>query len=113
MVVNRSYGINHIIIGNLVDNPSCLMENKTIDVIQKVMVVLLILFGLFIAYQLVRKIFGGSWQTEDLVISLLMLNIGITFTIAISHIKTNFRLSFLERQFSCLAKDFKELLINN
>ena len=41
--------------------------------------ILLILFGLFIAYQLLRKIFGGSWQTESLIIGLLIFNLGLTW----------------------------------
>lgn len=41
--------------------------------------IILILLGLFIAYQLLRKIFGGSWQTESLIIALLIFNLGITW----------------------------------
>ncbi|MFA4952864.1 MAG: hypothetical protein WC584_01430 [Candidatus Pacearchaeota archaeon] len=41
--------------------------------------VLLILFGLFIAYQLLRKIIGGSWQTETLIIALLVFSLGLTW----------------------------------
>ena len=41
--------------------------------------ILLILFGLFIAYQLLRKIFGGSWQTESLIIALLVFNLGLVW----------------------------------
>ncbi len=43
----------------------------------KIMDFILALFGLFIAYQLIRKIFGGSWQAESLIIALLVLNLGI------------------------------------
>lgn len=39
--------------------------------------ILLILFGLFIAYQLLRKILGGSGQFESLIITLLVFNLGI------------------------------------
>jgi len=41
--------------------------------------VLLALLGLFIAYQLLRKILGGSWQTEALVIALLIFNLSLTW----------------------------------
>ena len=41
--------------------------------------ILLILFGLFIAYQLLKKIIGGSWQTESLIIALLVFNLGIVW----------------------------------
>lgn len=45
--------------------------------------IILILFGLFIAYQLIRAIIGGSWQTEALIIGLLMFNIGLTIRLYI------------------------------
>jgi len=41
--------------------------------------IILILFGLFIAYQLLQAIFGGSWQTESLIIALIVFNLGLTW----------------------------------
>lgn len=41
--------------------------------------ILLVLFGLFIAYQVLRAIFGGSWQTESIIIALLIFNLGLTY----------------------------------
>jgi len=41
--------------------------------------ILLILLGLFIAYQLIKAIFGGSWQTESIIIALLIFNLGLTW----------------------------------
>ncbi len=41
--------------------------------------ILLILLGLFIAYQLLRAILGGSWQTESIIIALLIFNLGLTW----------------------------------
>tara|TARA_Y100000310_G_C20642360_1_gene794665 strand:- start:13 stop:240 length:228 start_codon:yes stop_codon:yes gene_type:complete len=52
---------------------------------------LLIIFGLFIAYQLFLKIIGGSWQSDAVIIGLLMLNIGLTYKLAISHHKLEFK----------------------
>ena len=88
------------------------MKNKFIDIIQTILIIFLIVFGLFLAYQIILKILGGSWQTESLIISLLMLNIGITFTLAINHAKINARIAHLTYQFRSLAKDFKEHLSN-
>lgn len=45
--------------------------------------ILLILFGLFLAYQLLRAIFGGSWQTEAIIIALLIFNLGLTWKISL------------------------------
>ncbi len=44
--------------------------------------IILILLGLFIAYQIIRKIVGGSWQTESLIISLLIFNLGLTWRLS-------------------------------
>ncbi len=52
---------------------------------------LLIIFGLFVAYQLLLKIIGGSWQTEALIIALLVTNIGLTFKLAVNFNKLEFR----------------------
>ena len=41
--------------------------------------IILILFGLLIAYQLMRAILGGSWQTEGLIIALLLFNLALTY----------------------------------
>ena len=48
------------------------MKLKWIDII-------LILLGLFVAYQILRAIFGGSWQTESIVIALVIFNLGLTW----------------------------------
>ncbi len=52
------------------------MELKWIDI-------LLILLGLFIAYQIITKLLGGSWQTESIIISLLIFNLGVTYRLSI------------------------------
>lgn len=83
-------------------------NRKLIDNIQLILIIILIIFALFVAYQLINKILRGSWDTEDIIIALLMLNIGLTFTIAISHAKLNSDHQHLQRQFHYLAKDFKE-----
>ncbi len=43
---------------------------------------LLALIGLFIAYQLLKKILGGSWQTESLIIAMLFLNLGLIWKLS-------------------------------
>jgi len=51
------------------------MRLKWIDIV-------LILLGLFIAYQLLRAIFGSSWQSESLIIALLIFNLGLTWRLS-------------------------------
>jgi len=52
---------------------------------------ILILLGLYIAYQLIRAILGGSWQTEGLIISLLIFNLGLTWKISMSLMKLDMK----------------------
>ncbi|MAH45708.1 hypothetical protein CMI37_07750 [Candidatus Pacearchaeota archaeon] len=52
---------------------------------------ILILFGLFIAYQLLRAILGGSWQTEGLIIALLVFNLGLTWKLSLNVMKSNMK----------------------
>src|SRR3989344_2957096 len=51
------------------------------DLKERIIEIILVLSGLFIAYQLIRAILGGSWQTETLVITLLVFNLGISWKI--------------------------------
>ena len=68
-------------------------------------------FGLFMAYQLLRKIFGGSWDAENLIIGLVIANITMTFGFAVKNSKDIMRVSsdlkHLTKQFNSLAHDFK------
>ena len=41
--------------------------------------IILILLGLFIAFQIIKAILGGSWETESIIIALLIFNIGVTW----------------------------------
>jgi uncharacterized integral membrane protein len=85
-------------------------NKKLIDRIEFIAIILLIIFGLFIAYQIILKIFGGSWATEDIIVALLVFVIGFVFTIALNLVKLNLKHDHLEKQFFHLAKDFKEQL---
>ena len=90
------------------------MKNKkVIDILQTIVVILLIVFGLFIGYQIIRKIFGGSWSTENIIISLLIFDIGFSFTIALSLVRLGSEHNYLSNQFRHLANDFKVHLQNN
>lgn len=80
---------------------------KIIQQIQSIVMILLILFGIFIIYQVILKILGGSWEIEDIILALLIFNIGFSFTIALNQVKTNSDLNSLNYQFKHLANDFK------
>ena len=72
------------------------------------MIILLIIFGLFLAYQIILKLLGGSWPTENIIIALLVFNIGLTFTIAFNLAQLRSDHNHIVGQFNHLAKDFKE-----
>ncbi len=44
--------------------------------------IILILLGLYIAYQLIIAILGGSWQAEGLIIALLIFSLGLTWRLS-------------------------------
>ena len=52
------------------------MSQKNLD---KITDIILILLGLLLVYQLLRKILGGSWQYETIIITLLLFNLGMTW----------------------------------
>ena len=57
----------------------------------KVIDLLLILLGIIIAYQIVKKILGGSWQTEGVIIALLIFNLGLLWKLNTEFLKLNFK----------------------
>jgi len=52
---------------------------KRKNLMDDVVKIILALFGIFIAYQILRIITGGSWQTESIIIALLIFNLGISW----------------------------------
>jgi len=83
------------------------MKKEIIEAVQIILMILIIIFGLFILYQIILKIFGGSWETENLIIGLLMINISLTFALSISLTKLRSDHNYLLNQFKNLASDFK------
>ena len=88
-------------------------NKKFLDVIETITIIFLIIFGLIVLYQLILKILGGSWITENLIISLLVVILTISFATAIKVAKLSSDHTNLKHQFHCLAKDFKSHLHNN
>ena len=66
------------------------------------------LFGLFMLYQILRRMFGGSWGIETLIFGLVVLHIGFTFGLAMKMTETKTEVRHLRSQFHSLATDFKE-----
>ncbi|GEM_PF-1790985 len=75
--------------------------------VQKAIDIILALFGLFMLYQILRRMFGGSWGIEALIFGLVVLHMGITFGLAVKMTETKTDLRHLRGQFNSLAADFK------
>lgn len=73
----------------------------------KIFEIILIVFGIFMLYQIIRKILGGSWTIEEIILGIVLLNIGATFTIGIMLAQVKSDHGHLKKQFNSLAGDFK------
>jgi hydrogenase-4 membrane subunit HyfE len=73
-------------------------RREILDVFYLVIIILVIIFGLFLLYQVILKILGGSWTTEAVVISLLVLLISMVFVIASSQIKLSVDYGYFKRE---------------
>lgn len=83
------------------------MKRGLLEIIRAIVIILLTLFGIFLIYQVIKKILGGSWDAENIILALLIFNIGFSFTIALNQMKSTSDHEHLRYQFGCLAKDFK------
>ena len=84
---------------------------KADDLLMLLLRLFIITFGLFIAYQIIRKLLGGSWNGQDIITALVMAHITLTVGALVTTTKSLTRISsdlrHLTRQFNSLATDFK------
>ena len=61
--------------------------------VEKMIEIILVLFGLFLIFQLIRKMFGGPWSVEDIIIGLLLFNTGAILTIGmiVAELKSDYK----------------------
>ncbi|MFH1592337.1 MAG: hypothetical protein ABIB47_03145 [Candidatus Woesearchaeota archaeon] len=90
------------------------MKEDIEKIIERIVIIVLVVFGLYISYQIIKRILGGSLTAEDIIISLLIFNLGCVFTIGFALAKLNSGLAklksdhnHLRNQFRSLADDFK------
>ena len=57
------------------------IKGKTWDIIDKILTLVLIIFGIFLIYQVILFLVGGSWEFESIIIGLLILLITFIFKI--------------------------------
>jgi len=80
---------------------------KIKEIFISIIVILLAVFGLFLAFQIIKKIFIGSWETEDLILAILFFNTGAVFSIIFILATIKSDLKHLSKKFDSLVSDFK------
>lgn len=75
--------------------------------VEKALIIFLILFGLYLLVQIGRKIVGGSWGIEEVILGMLFFNTGAIFTIGIMLAQLKADHNHFKSQFRSLAEDFK------
>ena len=81
------------------------MNTKILKLIQ----ISSIIFGIFLLIQILRKVFGGSWSTEDIVVALLLFNTSIIFTSTIILVQLRSDQKYLRKDVEILIKDLNKL----
>ncbi|MBU0757318.1 MAG: hypothetical protein KKF44_04580 [Nanoarchaeota archaeon] len=85
-----------------------MIKKKSIDIIEVFLYFFLLLFGIFIGYQIGRIILGGSWVAEDVIIALLVFTLGITLMILRRSDGNFHKIEYLQKSFNSLARDYKQ-----
>ncbi len=85
------------------------MKKISIERIVLFLKIFLTLFGLVIVYQILRKLLGGSWSAEDLILSGLVFNTSILITLAFLYVELRSDHKHLKNSFRSLATDFKQV----
>ena len=81
--------------------------------LEKIIEIIFVLFGLYILIQIIRKMIGGSWSNEDIILGLIIFNLGCMFTIGIMVTQMKSDHVHLREQFKSLANDFKSHIGKN
>ena len=77
------------------------------DWIEVFVVVVLILFGLYVGLQIIKLLIGGSWDSENILIALIVFSLGLNITILRKSDANYHKLDSLTNSFKCLASDYK------
>lgn len=69
---------------------------------------ILAIFGLFLVYQTIRYILGGSWALDGIVVGLLILNLSLTIANIAKLSRFEGEFGEFKRAMLTMANDFKE-----
>ena len=67
-------------------------------------------FGLLLIYQLAKKLLGGSWTSESVMMGFLFTLVLLMVETRVSLVRVESDLKHLRNQFNALARDFKQFL---
>ncbi|HLD43550.1 MAG TPA: hypothetical protein VJB08_06230 [Candidatus Nanoarchaeia archaeon] len=84
------------------------MHKNKRDRLELSLYIVLALLGIYIAYQILRALAGGSWAIEDIILSLVIFNIGLTGALLRTSTGNKHDIRNMQRSFNSLARDFKE-----
>lgn len=87
-------------------NQSFLVVKIKKEIIQWLLRIFLIVLGLIIIYQLLKKLLGGSWEMQ-LLIALAVANLGYSFYLGNKVSEQKGWSAQFEKRFEALAHDFK------
>tara|TARA_Y100000310_G_scaffold158738_1_gene158177 strand:- start:4199 stop:4621 length:423 start_codon:yes stop_codon:yes gene_type:complete len=108
---NRTNDINahQIILG---ENMT-LFQNKTF---QLTFQVLLLLFSLFVIYQILRILFGGSWASDQATFALMSIGAGILFAVGVTYAGMVVDLKYVKRDIrrnSKIIRENRKMILEN
>ncbi|HLC65142.1 MAG TPA: hypothetical protein VJI46_03405 [Candidatus Nanoarchaeia archaeon] len=86
------------------------IKRNLLNLVENAMILFLVVLGLFLAFQIFRKVFGGSWDTEGLILGMMFFNLSSVFTLAIVVAQLKSEVGHLRGQFHSLISDFKMLV---
>ena len=84
------------------------MKRKIYNLIQDLLILLIFISGMFIVFQVVKKILGGSLEVEDILLGFVIFNMSCTFVIVFNLAQLRSDHNHLSKQFYYITKDFKE-----
>ena len=76
--------------------------------IENIIQITITLFGLFIIYQIVKRMLGGSWEIETVLLALVIFAMTITFSTTFRFNKHLGEFKEFKRSMLEMTKDFKE-----
>ena len=82
-------------------------EGDIMNLTERFLTFMLVIFGLFIIVQILRILIKGSWNPEDIIISLLIFNLSLTVALLRRTDSNSIKINNLRKSFTSLARDYR------